>query len=324
MAIGKLWAYWCFSRPNGISVGIIRLLGNHSSNQTFFFMEIIHIVLGKANPDRMNGVNKVVNELAIRQKLVGLSVSLWGITNQLEHNYPDRIYDTKLFLAQKNPFAINKALKQAILALNKDTVCHLHGGFVPAMYAVAKYLRKSNIKFVFTPHGSYNLIAMRKNGFIKAMYYRFFERKLLNNAYKIHVLGESELKGLYTILPDTNAKLIPYGFQLNTEAFKSNSSSHRFIVGYCGRLDVYTKGLAELLEGFKDFFLKSDVTAQLWIIGDGNQKKYLMKLASDLGISNAVVFHGAKFGIEKFELLMRCNLFAAPSRNEGLPTAVLE
>ena len=30
-------------------------------------MEIIHIVLGKANPERMNGVNKVVFQLATKQ-----------------------------------------------------------------------------------------------------------------------------------------------------------------------------------------------------------------------------------------------------------------
>ena len=30
-----------------------------------FKMKIIHIVLGKANPNRMNGVNKVVHNLAL-------------------------------------------------------------------------------------------------------------------------------------------------------------------------------------------------------------------------------------------------------------------
>ncbi|MBK7805817.1 MAG: hypothetical protein IPJ51_05910 [Saprospiraceae bacterium] len=43
-------------------------------------MEIIHIVLGKANPERMNGVNKVVFQLATKQAESGRNVSVWGIT----------------------------------------------------------------------------------------------------------------------------------------------------------------------------------------------------------------------------------------------------
>ena len=47
-------------------------------------MEIIHIVLGKANPDRMNGVNKVVYQLATKQADFGEKVAVWGITNDTE------------------------------------------------------------------------------------------------------------------------------------------------------------------------------------------------------------------------------------------------
>ena len=51
-------------------------------------MEIIHLVLGKANPLRMNGVNKVVHELAEQQCASGLKASVWGITAQPVHDYP--------------------------------------------------------------------------------------------------------------------------------------------------------------------------------------------------------------------------------------------
>jgi hypothetical protein len=43
-------------------------------------MEIIHIVLGKANPDRMNGVNKVVYQLATKQVEFGENVAVWGLS----------------------------------------------------------------------------------------------------------------------------------------------------------------------------------------------------------------------------------------------------
>ena len=48
-------------------------------------MKIIHAVLGKANPDRMNGVNKVAHQLAKTQQGMGHEVTVWGIASSLEH-----------------------------------------------------------------------------------------------------------------------------------------------------------------------------------------------------------------------------------------------
>ena len=53
-------------------------------------MEIIHIILGKANPERMNGVNKVVHEMASNQTQRGYEVMVWGITTNPVHDYPER------------------------------------------------------------------------------------------------------------------------------------------------------------------------------------------------------------------------------------------
>ena len=59
-------------------------------------MEIIHLILGKANPERMNGVNKVVHEMATNQVQRGYLVQVWGITPKPVHDYPDRIFTTCL------------------------------------------------------------------------------------------------------------------------------------------------------------------------------------------------------------------------------------
>ena len=64
-------------------------------------MDIIHIVLGKANPDRMNGVNKVVHQLATKQAASNRSVQVWGITEDLSHNYAERNFKTQLFKKSK-------------------------------------------------------------------------------------------------------------------------------------------------------------------------------------------------------------------------------
>ena len=76
-------------------------------------MKIIHLILGKANPERMNGVNKVVHALATQQHRAGADVAVWGITADLSDNYPAREFATRLFLAKRNPFGLAAELREA-------------------------------------------------------------------------------------------------------------------------------------------------------------------------------------------------------------------
>ena len=285
-------------------------------------MEIIHLILGKGNPERMNGVNKVVNELATRQVISGEKAEIWGMTANPVHDYPERNYRTRLFKTVKNPFRLDPTLKTAILKKKKNGVFHLHGGFVPAMYSAAMWMKKNDIPFVFTPHGSYNVIAMQRSWFAKKVYFKLFESRLLTASRAVHSLGKSEIAGLKTVFANNKSVLIPYGFEVSTN-LSAHSNRHQFIVGYCGRLDIYTKGLKELLEGFQLFRI-NEPFAKLWLIGDGPEKGKLIKMAEHLNLADSIVFHGSKFGEEKNALLRQCTIFAAPSRNEGLPTAVLE
>jgi len=285
-------------------------------------MEIIHLVLGKANPQRMNGVNKVVNDLATRQALAGEKVQLWGITANPVHDYPEREYQTRLYKTGKYPFLLDKELKSDIVKKKGTAIFHLHGGYIPAMYSAAIWMRRNTIPFVFTPHGSYNVIAREKNWLIKNIYFMLFELPLLKAAKAVHSLGKSEVAGLQKVYKNNKSVLIPYGFELPETVLKAEVKD-QLIVGYCGRLDIYTKGLIELLEGFNAFNMKQP-RSKLWIIGDGTGKEKLKALAEELELGHEIVFFGAKYGSEKDYLLNKCSVLAAPSRNEGLPTTVLE
>lgn len=285
-------------------------------------MEIIHLILGKGNPERMNGVNKVVHELATRQALAGESVEVWGITPNPVRNYPEREYFTRLYQAQKNPFKLDPKLRKAIHGRIANATFHLHGGFIPAMFAAAMCLKENGIPFVFTPHGAYNTIAMKRSWLRKKLYFALFERRLLKAAHAIHCLGKSEITGLQTVFQNNKSVLIPYGFALAGQKLLAIDPSN-FVVGFCGRIDIFTKGLKELLEGFKSFN-DQNPASQLWIIGGGAGEGKLHKIAAELNLGEAIVFFGSKYGDDKNALLQQCDMFAAPSRNEGLPTAVLE
>lgn len=285
---------------------------------------IIHLVLGKANPNRMNGVNKVVNSLAENQTILGHKVSVWGITKKLTHNYPSRSYATRLF-KDVAKFKLSKELKGAIQDLKGEVVFHIHGGFIPQFYCVAKLLDRECVPYVFTPHGAYNSIALKRSSLKKKMYIKAFESFLVQNAEAIHLIGESEIDGTTATFGEVHYALIPNGQeQINFKVKDSKNRKNAPVFGYVGRLDAHTKGLDLLLKGFAQFIVKSGSAAQLYLVGDGPDKQDLEQLARDLKIEHQMKFLGAKYGSEKDSIVEEMDYLCLCSRNEGLPGVVLE
>jgi glycosyltransferase involved in cell wall biosynthesis len=283
-------------------------------------MEIIHIVLGKANPDRLNGVNKVVFNMASEQCKAGKIVQVWGITPNPVHDYPERNFKTRLFKSRSFPFFMPQAISQALIE-QKDAVFHLHGGWIPVFWRIARFMANHNIKYVITPHGAYNQIAMLRSGFQKNIYFQLFEKKVLRHAHKVHSIGKSEVDGLHKICSNANSFLLPYGFEPGSPA-TTVIKNQDFTIGFVGRLDTHTKGLDLLIKAFQ-IFQNHHINSKLWIIGEGEGHSYLENFSQENNLENVVLW-GKKFGIEKDLLLSQMHLFAHPSRNEGLPTAVLE
>tara|TARA_R110002050_G_scaffold141251_1_gene266254 strand:+ start:4977 stop:6083 length:1107 start_codon:yes stop_codon:yes gene_type:complete len=286
-------------------------------------MEIVHLILGKANPDRLNGVNKVVYQLASKQAASGRNVAVWGIVDKTDHNYGKRNFKTVLFQSKTNPFRIGKALKKAIKLCDKDSVFHFHGGWIPIYSSLARYLTRNNLKFVITAHGSYNTIAMQRSKWMKKFYFVLFEKSVLKRASTIHLIGESERQGLNSIYPNNKWKRIPYGFEMVKGMKDVNSTSDVFVIGFVGRLDIYTKGLDLLIYAYAKFQMKQ-IESELWIIGDSDQRPELERLAWANNLSYTVKFMGSKFGSEKDTLIKKMDVFVHPSRNEGLPASVIE
>ncbi|MCD0473988.1 glycosyltransferase family 4 protein [Flavobacterium sp. EDS] len=286
-------------------------------------MEIIHLILGKANPQRMNGVNKVVHQLATKQQLFGEKVAVWGIADNLEINFEERNFETHLFQKMNFPFSFSKELQQAIINKKGKAIFHLHGGWIPVYYSLAKLFFRYNIKFVLTPHGAYNVIAMKKSATLKKIYFYFFEKKILQTAQKIHCIGKSEVHGLKRIFDTDKFILLPYGFENNMAIELKTITDENIVFGFIGRLDIYTKGLDTLVKAFKKFHVK-EPSSMLWIIGDSKEKNELQNIISKNLLDNSVIFYGSKFGKEKDELLQKMDVFVHPSRNEGLPLSVIE
>ena len=280
--------------------------------------------MGKANPARMNGVNKVVYQLATRQTAAGLNVAVWGFTKTPDGDYGERNFRTVLFRESRNPFALDPAFVRALAELDRQhTVFHIHGGWVPLFSRAAAALHRAGLRYVITPHGAYNTRAMEKGRWRKKIYFPLFERSLLRHAAAVHCIGASEVDGLRTIFPTDKTVLQPYGMDVAGAERAEARAEDGFVFGFVGRLDYYTKGLDLMLDAFA-VHARQDPEAVLWIVGDGDGRAPTERKIAELGIADRVVLHGSRYGEEKDALLRRMRVFLHPSRNEGMPSAVLE
>ena len=290
-------------------------------------MRIIHLVLGKANPDRMNGVNKVAHNLATTQTTLGHDVTVWGITKTLEENWPARNYKTRLFKHVDNKLKVDATFQAAIAKLPKENMAvHIHGAFITEFYHIARLLKQHEIPYTYTAHGALGPNAMLRNGFVKKLYFYIFEQFILKNAKVVHLLGKSEEDNVANLLPQlTNVKTIPNGQNLAVlpKIELDKSDRQHPIFGFLGRLDKNHKGLDLMLDGFA-LYVKNGGQGTLELVGNGADMDFLKEKSNELNIQDKVTFFGAKYGDEKFNYVANFDVFLHTSRMEGFPTAVLE
>jgi glycosyltransferase involved in cell wall biosynthesis len=155
-------------------------------------MGIVHLILGKANPEKMNGVNKVVYNIATKQAENRQDVEVWGISENTEINYPERNFKTKIFKRKKNPFSIPEDLQKEIINSGGSTVFHLHGGWIPVFSSLSRFLRKHKFNYIITPHGAYNAVAMQKSMITKSFTSSYLKKRSSKMLQKFTALAKAK------------------------------------------------------------------------------------------------------------------------------------
>lgn len=296
-------------------------------------MAIVHAILGKADPQRMNGVNSVVHHLSCAQAQAGHRVEIWGITHSTgpASDY-GRPLKTRLFRSRKARFALDPELLHQLDQLvqnqhhqgpSEETVLHLHGGFIPEWASLSRACRRRGIPYVFTAHGSYNVVAMDRSRRRKALYMLLFENRMLRGARAVHCIGRSELEALEARLPGLPTVLVPNGQAAVAASPEAKSKSTEPVFGFVGRLDRFTKGLDLLVDAF-DAYRRRGGAGRLVLIGGGEDENRIRQDVRGRNLEAFVDFAGPRFGQEKLDLMAGFSAFFHPSRNEGMPTAVLE
>lgn len=107
-------------------------------------------------------------------------------------------------------------------------------------------------------------------------------------------------------------EIIPFG--IDTKRFSPAPGPKKLIYLFVGRLSRthYFKGVEILLRAFKAVSEKNS-SAELWIVGDGDERKNYEQLAGKLGIASHVRFLGAVSDEELPALYRRATVFVLPS-----------
>lgn len=289
-------------------------------------MELVHLIQGKASPVKMNRTNLLVHELAQQQVNAGMNVTVWGITDDTVHEYPQRNFKSVLFDRKKlSSFSGSDLAKAIRQAKGKDVIFHLHGAFLDTFHEAAKLMRACKLPYIVTPHGGYQkaqppaIWQLRRRRLMRR------EATLLAGAAAVHVEGISELEGLHTVCRTCHASIIPFGYsgEVNSNPTTTSEYEGQFIVGYDGRADMHGRGLDALLEGF-ELFSKYVPDARLWIFGDTAHLQAVREIVAQLGMGSKVSYPGAKYGPEREMLHRQVQVFVYPSRNNGTPSTLLE
>jgi glycosyltransferase involved in cell wall biosynthesis len=287
-------------------------------------MKIVHIVVGKVNPDSLNGVSKVVHWMATSQTRLGHEVEVWGLVSSTTPSTRHREYELRLFQMTRLRLNLGSELKVAIDGLEQGTWVHFHSVFAPEFPSIAQRLKKRGLSYGITPHGGYDPGIFNKNPWRKRLYFAIREAGYMRTAKWIQAIGAAEIGDIRRIAPETRVDLIPNCQELFPfRVVKASANAARPLIGYSGRLVVQQKGLDYLIKGFAAYKARGG-TGELWLIGDGEDRIYLEKLAVESGAQAYVSFLGAKHGPEKLDLVASLDAFIHCSRWDVIPTACLE
>lgn len=129
----------------------------------------------------------------------------------------------------------------------------------------------------------------------------------------------------YPALVDLPNQVVHHGvdtsrFPYTDRTGRAYSAANPFRIGICSRL-TYAKGIDDGIRAFAEFHRQRPFSV-LEIVGDGSEKSGLIELSRQLGIAEAVFFHGHQVDILSY--LQRFDLFLQPSRNEAFGISNVE
>lgn len=287
-------------------------------------MRVLHFILGRANPDTSNGVNKVINGHAKFTNLHGHTVTVIGLCKSQKE---------KVKTTERNGFYVKsfrcffRGILPEIINIKKNhDIVHLHSVWNTYNLIIACYLLKEKIPFIITPHSGLTEDRLKQSKYIfKRLYHHFLQKPIFDRASGIHALTREESTCLNAMTKNNNIFYVPNGLD-HTFTIEESKLNHRDVIklGFLGRLSK-EKNIVGLILSLK--YLDSSVlnNLQLDLIGPfDNNEQELRDLVENLGFKNIVNFKGPLYGAEKNSALRELDIYIHPAFSDVVSLAVME
>lgn len=214
-----------------------------------------------------------------------------------------------------------KAITGRVHALNRASPIHLihaHAA-LPCGDAAMGLAEAMGIPFLVSVHGL-DVFADRQAG---VGFGRWTNRRSLRVYQRARRIVCISSKVREMLPPELRIKAQVISNGVDAEVFRPECvESSRLRVLSVGNL-IPSKGHALLLRAFASV-AKTRTHIELEIIGEGPERKNLVKLAADLGICGRVVLRGRQDRRSVAEAMRRCSVFVLASDYEGLGCVYLE
>ena len=289
-------------------------------------MKILHFILGKANPNRANGVNHVIHGLCKYSVLAGHDVRVIGVSDGMREDY--ELVEREHFKVEVYNRFFGECFKELKKQAQEVDIVHLHGVWQHYNIILARYLKSINKPYVVSIHSGLTEDRIKQSRYwIKLLYHSLFQKKIFDGASGIHAITREEMTDIAKLTSNKNIFFVQNGIDLDNytleeKTYNKNSNSINF--GYLGRFgkekNIYSLIMAMSLlssEQLKD--LKCSLIGPI-----DEEGKRLQKLVTELNLDNQIEFTGGIYGEEKNLMLKGLDFYIHPAYSDVVSIAVME
>ena len=252
-------------------------------------------------------------KIAYTLKQRGYKINIFTFHNARLPGIDVKYFPPLISALGKINYMLNSQLIKKFLRIIKPDILHAH---YVSSYGVSGFLTHFH-PFVISVWGS-DIYDAPRNVLLKHLI-----KKALSNSDRVLSTSKTMAEQTEKFVKNKDIIVTPFGVDLTKFYQRKKKKSKKFIIGTARGL-VPKYGIRCLLKAFA-IFSKENPLSELHIAGEGPQKKELIRLSQNLGVSNKVKFYGYINPDNIPEFLSMLDVFCMPSvEEESFGVAALE
>ncbi|MBO9496921.1 glycosyltransferase family 4 protein [Thalassotalea sp. G20_0] len=287
-------------------------------------MKVLHFILGRADPNTSNGVNKVIAGHAKYGIKHGHHVTVIGLSSSQKKDY--ELIERDGFNVHSYRLFFSGAFRKIRELSHSVDLIHLHSVWNNYNLIVGFYAKINAIPYIITAHSGLTDDRLKQsNYFLKWLYHSIFQKKLYDSAAGVHALTNEESSCLRKYIGNNNIFVVENGVESAHKYCNLENAHDKFKIGFLGRL-AKEKNVKSLLMSLVELPDNIKNKIQVILIGPAeiNYKKELDSILNEHDLDSLVEYRGALYGTEKLEALLSLDCYIHPAFSDVVSIAVME